>query len=87
MPKRPEISVKEFEAALDLKATSVIDFDSESFGQAANNGQMIEEIDAKAKAAAAFRDIAMAMTHRREVGATKKQSALAPILAKLKLKL
>jgi len=87
MPKRPEISVKEFEAALDLKATSVLDFDSESFGQAANNGQMIEEIDAKAKAAAAFRDIAMAMTHRREVGATKKQSALAPILAKLKLKL
>jgi pilus assembly protein CpaE len=87
MPKRPEISVKEFEAALDLKATSVIDFDSESFGQAANNGQMIEEIDAKAKAAAAFRDIAMVMTHRREVGATKKKSALAPILEKLKLKL
>jgi pilus assembly protein CpaE len=87
MPKRPEISVKEFEAALDLKATSVIDFDSESFGQAANNGQMIEEVDAKAKAAAAFQNIAMAMTHRREVVATKKQSALAPILAKLKLKL
>lgn len=87
MPKRPEISVKEFEAALNLEATSVIEFDSEGFGQAANNGQMIEELDAKAKATAAFREIAMAMTHRREVSATKKKSSLAPILEKLKLKL
>ena len=51
------------------------------------NGQMIEEFDAKAKATDAFREIAMAMTHRREVGATKKKSSLAPILEKLKLKL
>jgi len=87
MPKRPEISVKEFEAALDLKATCVIEFDSESFGRAANNGQMIEELDAKAKPTSAFREIAMAITHRREVGAVKKQSPLAPILEKLKLKL
>jgi len=86
MPKRPEISVKEFEAALNLKATSVIEFDSEGFGQAANNGQMIEEVNAKAKATAAFREIAMAITHRREVGATNKKSSLAPILEKLKLK-
>ena len=34
MPKRPEISVKEFENALDLKAIRVIDFDTETFGQA-----------------------------------------------------
>ncbi|MFA9442703.1 MAG: CpaE family protein [Hyphomicrobium sp.] len=86
MPKRPEISVKEFEAALNLEATSVIEFDSEGFGQAANNGQMIEEVNAKAKATAAFREIAMAITHRREVGATNKKSSLAPILEKLKLK-
>ncbi len=86
MPKRPEISVKEFEAALNLEATSVIEFDSEGFGQAANNGQMIEEVNAKAKATAAFREIAMAITHRREVGATNKKSLLAPILEKLKLK-
>lgn len=86
MPKRPEVSVKEFEAALNLEATSVIEFDSEGFGQAANNGQMIEEVNAKAKATAAFREIAMAITHRREVGATNKKSSLAPILEKLKLK-
>jgi len=87
MPKRPEISVKEFESALDLKAMSIIDFDSETFGQAANNGQMIEELSAKAKSAAAFRDIALAMTHRREAQAAKKPSALAPLLEKLKIKL
>jgi len=47
---------------------------------------MIEEVNAKAKATAAFREIAMAITHRREVGATNKKSSLAPILEKLKLK-
>jgi pilus assembly protein CpaE len=86
MPKRPEISVKEFETALGLKAMSVIDFDSEVFGQAANNGQMIEELSPKAKAAAAFRDIALDMTNRREAQSAKKSSALAPLLERLKIK-
>lgn len=87
MPKRPEISVKEFETALGLKAVSVIDFDAETFGQAANNGQMIEELNGKAKSAAAFRDIALAMTYRREAQSAKKLSALAPLFEKLKIKL
>jgi pilus assembly protein CpaE len=87
MPKRPEISVKEFETALGLKAMCVIEFDAETFGQAANNGQMIEELSAKAKAAAAFRDIALAMTHRREAQTAKWSSPLAPLLERLKLKL
>jgi pilus assembly protein CpaE len=87
MPKRPEISVKEFETALDLKAIAVIDFDAETFGQAANNGQMIEELSPKAKSSAAFRDIALAMTHRRELQPAKRTSPLAPLLEKLKFKL
>jgi pilus assembly protein CpaE len=86
MPKRPEISVKEFENALDLKAICVIDFDTETFGQAANNGQMIEELNGKARSAAAFRDIALAMTHRRDTQAAKKTSALSPLFEMLKLK-
>ena len=85
VPKRPEISLKEFEQALDLKCIASIDFDSEVFGQAANNGQMIEELNPKAKAVPAFRDIAMALAHRKETRVEKK-SALAPILEKLKLK-
>jgi pilus assembly protein CpaE len=71
MPKRPEISVKEFETALGIKAISVIEFDSETFGQAANNGQMIEELNAKAKATAAFREIALEMTNKRELQGQK----------------
>lgn len=85
MPKRPEISVKEFEAALDLKATAVIDFDSESFGQAANNGQMVEELYPKAKAALSFKEIALAITHRKDAKVERK-SAFGPLLRKLKLK-
>ena len=87
MPKRPEISVKEFESAVELKAISVIEFDAETFGQAANNGQMIEELNARAKSAPAFRDIALAMTHRRESAPARKSSPLAPLLEKLKIKL
>lgn len=84
MQKRPEITVKEFESALGIEALAVIDFDCENFGQAANNGQMVEEFNAKAKAVQTFRDIAMALAHRKEVKVEKK-SALAPLLEKLKL--
>jgi pilus assembly protein CpaE len=90
VPKRQEISVKDFEQALDVKACAVIEYDCETFGQASNNGQMIEEMNAKAKAVAQFRDIALTMTRRpRSRRPTKKKSplsALAPFLEKLKLK-
>jgi pilus assembly protein CpaE len=91
VPKRQEISLAEFEQALDIKAIAVIDYDCETFSQAANNGQMVEEMNSKAKAAERFRDIAMAMTHRRDVKSEKKSAAsalssLAPFLEKLKLK-
>jgi pilus assembly protein CpaE len=90
MPKRPEISAKEFAQNLDLKATCVIEFDSETFGQAANNGQMIEELNKKAKAVAQIRDLTMALAHRKEHRVEPKKSALpgalAPLLEKLKLK-
>jgi pilus assembly protein CpaE len=89
LPKRHEISVKEFEQALDAKVLAVVDFDSEGFSQAANNGQMLEEFSAKAKAVDKFHDVAMKLTRRKETKAEKQNSALsalAPILEKLKLK-
>ncbi|MEQ1717440.1 MAG: AAA family ATPase [Hyphomicrobium sp.] len=90
VPKRQEITLKEFEQALDIKAICVIEHDSESFSQAANNGQMIEEMNPKAKSAEKFREIAMAMTHRKDTKAEKKQqsalSPLAPLFEKLKFK-
>jgi len=84
MPKRPEITAKDFEQALDIKVLAEIEFDAETFGQASNNGQMIEELNPKAKAAPILRDIAMTVAHRQEVRAEKK-SALG-FLEKLKLK-
>jgi len=88
-PKRPEISPKEFAVALDIAPTQVIDFDSETFGLASNNGQMIEEFAAKAKPAQQFRDLALTLAHRREQKEEKKASPLAqlaPLLKKFKLK-
>ncbi|MGE0700269.1 MAG: CpaE family protein [Hyphomicrobiaceae bacterium] len=85
VPKRPEIPIKDFETALDMKACAVIEFDAETFGQAANNGQMIEEMSPKAKAVPRFRDIALAVSGRREHRPEKK-SSLMPILERFKLK-
>lgn len=87
VPKRQEITLKEFEQALDIKAISVIDYDCESFSQASNNGQMIEEFNPKAKSTENFRQIAMGMTRRKEIKVEKKASSpFAPLLEKLKLK-
>ena len=87
VPKRQEITLKEFEQALDIKAISVIDYDCESFSQASNNGQMIEEFNPKAKSTENFRQIAMGMTRRKEIKVEKKASSpFAPLFEKLKLK-
>ena len=74
VPKRQEISVREFEQALDLKVISVIDYDCETFSQASNNGQMIEELSSKAKSVEKFHDIAMKLTRRKEAKAEKQSS-------------
>ena len=84
MPKRPEISVKDFGQALELEPKIIIDFDAQLFGTAANNGQMIEEVSDKAKAADAFRSLANLLTDRSEQK-NERQSVLAPILARLRL--
>jgi pilus assembly protein CpaE len=84
VPKRPEISVKEFGLAMELQPKIVIDFDAQLFGTAVNNGQMIEEVWDKSKAADAFRNLANALTNR-SVERREQQSMLAPILARLRL--
>src|SRR5262249_902123 len=88
-PKRPEISPKEFSVALDITPAQVVEFDSETFGLASNNGQMIEEFASKAKAAQQFRELALLLTHRREQKEERKASPLSPLgplFEKFKLK-
>jgi pilus assembly protein CpaE len=89
-PKRPEITAKEFAQSLDLKPAAVIEFDAETFGQAANNGQMIEELNRKAKAVQPIRELVMTLAHRKETRIEPKKSSLpagfGPLLEKLKIK-
>ncbi len=84
VPKRPEISVKDFGHAIELEPKIVIDFDAQLFGTAANNGQMINEVSDRSKAAEAFRALANLLTDRSEEK-SEKSSLLAPILARLRL--
>jgi pilus assembly protein CpaE len=85
VPKRPEIAVSEFSAALGLEPVAVIEFECETFGMAANNGQMVEELAPKSKAAANFRELAQILTHRKDTK-VEKVSPFAPILERFKLK-
>jgi pilus assembly protein CpaE len=84
MPKRPEISVHDFAAALELDPGAVIAFDPHLFGMAANNGQTIEEVAGKSDAAGTFRALATRLTDGN--GRDREQaSLLSPILKRLRL--
>ena len=85
VPKRPEISTKDFASAVNTEPAAIIEFDSQLFGMATNNGQMIEEVSAKSKAVEVFRQLARQLTDREEVKA-ESTSILASILEKLPLK-
>jgi pilus assembly protein CpaE len=54
MPRRPEITVKDFAGAVDLRPSLVVGFDARAFYTAANNGLMIGELTPKARLAAQF---------------------------------
>ncbi len=84
VPKRPEISVKDFGHAIELEPKAIIEFDAQLFGTAANNGQMIEEVSEKSKAAEQFRMLANVLTDRSEQK-SERSSILAPILSRLRL--
>ncbi|BCB21773.1 AAA family ATPase [Bosea sp. ANAM02] len=83
VPKRPEISTSEFSKALGIDVLSTIPFDAQLFGTAANNGQMIAEVQAGSKATEAFTQIASALTGRGEARRSRR-SLLDPFVAKLK---
>ena len=64
MPKRPEIPVKDFADALGTPPALVLPFEPQLFGKAANNGQMINELDPNSKAADGFAHLAGLVTGR-----------------------
>ena len=82
VPKRPEIAAAEFAKALDVPLQAVIPFEPALFGTAANNGQMIAEVQAAAKPAEIFSELAAAVTGRAEIRRAR-ANLLEPLLARL----
>ena len=82
MAKRPEISVPEFAKVVEIEPAAVIPFDPRLFVTAANNGQMIAEVEASSKAAECFNDLARLVTGRPELRKAKR-GMLAPLMDRL----
>ena len=82
MPKRPEISVSDFAKTIEMEPAAVIAHDAKLFGAAANNGQMIAEIDPKGKCAEIFADMTSHLAGRGETRKVKK-GLFDPLFAKL----
>ncbi len=64
VPKRPEIPVKDFAAAIGVEPDIIVPFEPEVFGMAANNGQMISETSPTAKSSVAIDQLASLLTGR-----------------------
>jgi pilus assembly protein CpaE len=83
MQKRPEISVPDFAKTIEVEPIAVIPHDAKLFGAAANNGQMISEIDPKGRCAEIIADIAALIAGRTETRKAKRNlSLLDPLLAR-----
>lgn len=85
VPKRPEISVADFVEPLGVTPMAVIPFEPLLFGNAANNGRMLGEMDAKSPIVASISEIAHILTGRSEIKPRKK-APFGNLLGKLKLK-
>jgi len=83
MPKRPEITTREFAKAIESQPIAAIPFDSRMFGSAANNGQMIAEISANHRTAEMFSQIARRLTGHSEIKKPRR-SFLSPIIKRLR---
>ncbi|QWG20459.1 AAA family ATPase [Bradyrhizobium sediminis] len=85
LPKRPEISAREFAKAIESQPIATIPFDSKLFGAAANNGQMIAEISARHRTTETFLGIAQQLTGRGDAR-KRRGSFLSPLIRKLRAK-
>lgn len=72
MVKRPEIAPSDFVEPLELQPIAIIPFDAQLFGNAANSGRMIAEVDPKSAAAETFSQISHIVTGRAAVKRAKK---------------
>jgi len=85
VPKRPEISVADFSEPLGIEPLAVIPFEPQLFGNAANNGRMLGEMDAQHAVVQKMNELAHVLTGRGE-SRTKKKAGLGSLFERLKLK-
>jgi pilus assembly protein CpaE len=81
MPKRPEIPVSDFADQLELPASAILGFDPKLCGTAANNGQMLGEVEAGHKMVETIDELARAVMGRAEIKKSKR-TLFNPILDK-----
>jgi pilus assembly protein CpaE len=82
LPRRPEISARDFANAVDLEPSVTIGFDAQLFGTAANNGLMIGECAPKSKHLELFRALAQMLGGKRPAKA-QGRGMLAPLMERL----
>lgn len=85
VPKRPEITTKDFAKAVEAEPLAVIPFEPKLFGTAANNGQMIAEIEPNSKISDLLDEIGRAVLGKAEIRKTKR-ALLDPLMSRLRLK-
>jgi pilus assembly protein CpaE len=64
IPKRPEIPVKDFAETIGIQPSLVLPFEPQLYGSAANNGQMLMEVQPKSPTADGIRQLAELVTGR-----------------------
>ncbi len=85
VPKRPEIATADFADPLGIEPMAVIPFDPQFFGNAANNGRMLGEMDANNPVVQTINELAHLLTGRSEFK-SKKKPGLGGLLGRLNLK-
>ena len=79
--KRPEIPVKDFAEAIEVEPTLVLPFNPQLFGTAADNGQMLDEVDPKSKTVLGLKHLASVVIGRKEV--QQRSKSILPFLSRL----
>lgn len=85
VPKRPEIKPDEFASALGLSVQAAIPFEPQLFGTAANNGQMIGELDNNHAITRMFDDLAQSVSGKTQPSKVSR-SGLGGLLSKFRRK-
>ncbi|ALK10531.1 AAA family ATPase [Blastochloris viridis] len=87
VPKRPEIRAADFAKALETSPIVSMPFEPQLFGVAANNGQMVAEVDAKHRVTDTFRQLAQTITGKNDPKKTRASALLTPLIEKMRTKL